>query len=177
MDIDRLLRKRSEHDDFLAGHYSSPLPEEHRPGFHGVDYFPPDAAWELTGSYEPTPPRRIPVPSSIGIESSYTMLGVVALPIGNSDYRLTVLDDGDGGAFIPFRDGTSGVETYAGGRYVGIDADAVGEISIDFNMAKNPWCVYDEDFTCPLPPKENWIEESILAGEKMHVPPDRPNSG
>jgi len=171
MDIDRLLRDRSEQDLFLLEHYSSPLPEEHRPGFEGLNYFPPDTAWELTGEYQPTAPRKVPVPSSIGIESAYTMLGVVALSVGGVDYRLTVLDDGDGGGFIPFRDGTSGVETYSGGRYAGVDTDTVGEVIIDFNRAQNPWCVYDEEFTCPLPPPENRIAESIPAGAKAYEPP------
>ncbi|MCL1694011.1 MAG: DUF1684 domain-containing protein [Actinomycetia bacterium] len=171
MDIDRLLTERSERDDFLIEHYSSPLPEEHRADFSGLDYFPPGDTWELNGSYERAAPRKVAVPSSIGVESSYTMLGVVALSIGDSDYRLTVLDDGDGGAFIPFRDGTSGVETYAGGRYVGIDPDAAGEVIVDFNTAQNPWCVYDEEFTCPLPPAENWIAEPIPAGAKAYEPP------
>lgn len=171
MDIDRLLRERSEHDEFLGEHYSSPLPEEHRAGFSGLDYFPPDAAWDLIGSYEPTPPRKVPVPSSIGTESLYTTLGVVGLSIGESSYQLTVLDDGDGGAFIPFRDATAGVETYAGGRYVGIDPSTAGEVIVDFNTAQNPWCVYDEEFTCPLPSAENWITEPIPAGAKAYEPP------
>ena len=171
MDIDRLLRDRSERDDFLVEHYSSPLPEEDRADFNGLDYFPPDAAWERVGVFEPATPHKVPIPSSIGTESSYTMVGVVAIVIGESEYRLTVLDDGDGGAFIPFRDGTSGDETYAGGRYVGIDADAAGPVTVDFNTAQNPWCVYDEEFTCPLPPAENWIAEPIPAGAKAYESP------
>jgi uncharacterized protein (DUF1684 family) len=173
MNLDRLLRERSERDQFPVEHYGSPLPEEHRPGFSGLDYFPPDANWELTGDYEPASPRKVPVPSSVGIESSYTMLGVVTLPIGESTYRLTVLDDGDGGAFIPFRDGTSGAETYSGGRYVGVGADVAGAVTVDFNTAQNPWCVYDEEFTCPLPSTENWIVERIPAGAKAYEPPDQ----
>jgi uncharacterized protein (DUF1684 family) len=172
MNIDRLLRERSEHDRFLVEHYGSPLPEELRSSFEGLGYFPPDADWRLGASYEPTTPHKVPVPSSAGIESAYMMLGIVTLSIGDSDYRLTVLDDGDGGAFIPFRDGTSGVETYGGGRYVGIDADPAGAITIDFNTAQNPWCVYDEEFTCPLPSAENWIVEPIRAGAKTYEPPD-----
>ncbi len=172
MDTSRLLSERAERDAFLIGHYSSPLPEEHRPSFKGLDYFPPDPAWELTGIYKPTEPHKVPVPSSIGIESSYTMLGVVEATIGTSTYRLTVLDDGDGGAFIPFRDGTAGREAYAGGRYVGVEADTAGEVTIDFNTAQNPWCVYDEEFTCPLPPAENWIVERISAGAKAYEPPN-----
>jgi len=173
MDVDRLITERSERDEFLREHYSSPLPEEHVPGFNGLDYFPPDAAWELTGDYEPTPPHKVPIPSSAGIESSYTMLGIVTISIGEPAYRLTVLDDGDGGAFIPFRDGTSGDETYSGGRYVGVDVGTAGVVTIDFNTAQNPWCVYDEEFTCPLPPAENWIVERIPAGAKMYEAPSQ----
>jgi len=173
MDVDRLFAKRSERDEFLREHYSSPLPEEHRSDFAGLDYFPPDAAWELPGDYDPIPPRKVPIPSSAGIESSYTMTGTVTISIGESIYRLTVLDDGDGGAFIPFRDGTSGTETYGGGRYVGVASESAGAVTIDFNTAKNPWCVYDEEFTCPLPSAENWIVERIPAGAKMYEPPDQ----
>ena len=57
MDTDQLLRERLGHDEFLREHYSSPLPEEHRSDFAGLDYFPPDAAWELPGDYDPIPPR------------------------------------------------------------------------------------------------------------------------
>jgi uncharacterized protein (DUF1684 family) len=171
MDTQRLLRERSGHDAFLAEHYSSPLPEEHRSAFTALAYFPPDATWELTGNYEPMPPRKVPVPSSFGLESAYTMLGVVTLSIGESIYRLTVLDDGDGGAFIPFRDGTSGMETYSGGRYVGITTGASEAVTVDFNMAQNPWCAYDEEFTCPFPPSENWIDEPVDAGVMTYEPP------
>jgi len=174
VDTELLLRHRSEHDRFLAEHYSSPIPEEHHPAFGGLNYFPPDESWETTGAYEPAAPREIPVPSSAGTESLYTMLGTVTIRVGDSIYRLTVLDDGDGGAFLPFRDGTSGDETYGGGRYLGLPEVAAGAITLDFNMAANPWCVYDDEFTCPLPPAENWITEPIPAGEKMYEPPDQP---
>ena len=90
--------------------------------------------------------------------------------IGASEYRLVVLDDGDGGSFIPFRDATAGVETYGGGRYVGIEVAADGTAVVDFNRAGNPWCVYDDEFTCPLPPPSNVIVEPVTAGEKMWRP-------
>ena len=173
MDIEHLLHQRSERDQFLAEHYASPLPEEHRPGFSGLDYFPPEAGWEITGKYEPAAPRDIPVTSSAGTDSLYTMLDSVTIPVGDSTYRLTVLDDGDGGAFILCRDGTSGTATYGGGRYLGLPTIAPGTVKLDFNTAANPWCVYDEEFTCPLPPAGNCITESIPAGEKMYEPPDR----
>jgi len=41
-----------------------------------------------------------------------------------------------------------------------------GKIVIDFNKAYNPWCAYSDGFNCPIPPKENHIGMSVLAGEK-----------
>ena len=79
---------------------------------------------------------------------------------------------GDGCRFIPFRDGTSGDTTCAGGRYVGIEVPEDGSAVIDFNRASNPWCVYDEEFSCPAPPPENAITEPVEAGEKLWRPPD-----
>jgi len=171
-DLDALLQHRAERDQFLAENYASPLPEEHQEGFGGLDYFPPDRAWMISGAYEPIEPRDVPITSSAGTESQYKMIGTVTLQIGRCEYRLVVLDDGDGGEFIPFRDGTCGDTTYAGGRYVGIDVGDDGSATVDFNRAGNPWGVYDEEFTCPLPPPGNVITESVTAGEKIWVPED-----
>lgn len=168
MDIQRTLDDRSQRDKFLREHYASPLPEEHRESFSGLDYFPPDTSWVVSGEYEATDPHDVQIPSTAGMDNPYTKVGVITIALGGVVYRLTVIDDGDGGAFVPFRDGTCGMETYAGGRYVGIPADSSGTVTIDFNSARNPWCVYDEEFICPLPPAENWIEERVPAGEMMY---------
>ena len=66
--------------------------------------------------------------------------------------------------FIPFRDATSGKETYGAGRY--IDMAESEQYVIDFNTAYNPFCVYNENYSCPIPPKENWLAVEIKAGEK-----------
>ena len=166
--MDSLLKMRSDRDVFFAEHYSSPLPEEHRSGFSGLDYFAPDSTWVLNADYERTEPTKVPIPSTAGSESFYTTTGTATVEIGGSVHRLIILDDGDGDAFIPFRDGTCGSETYGGGRYVGITIADDGTATIDFNVAQNPWCVYDEEFTCPLPPSQNWIAAPIRAGEKMY---------
>ena len=104
------------------------------------------------------------------MDNPYSKVGSLNLSIGGTTYKLTVLDDGDGDMFVPFRDGTSGVESYEGGRYLSINVASNGQVRADFNGARNPWCVYDEEFICPLPPVENRIDERIPAGEKMYVP-------
>ena len=74
--------------------------------------------------------------------------------------------------FIPFRDATSGKETYGAGRYLdlepGRDRTTGGKWVLDFNQAYNPWCVYSEAYTCPFVPIENWLEVPIQAGEKNY---------
>ncbi len=171
MDTDLIMKDRSQRDRFLREHYASPLPEEHKGSFDGLEYFPVDGDWALIGEFERTDAHSVQVPSTAGMENPYTKVGVVTVSVGDVVYCLTVLDDGDGDTFIPFRDGTCGGESYEGGRYVGLTHESDSSVTVDFNLAKNPWCVYDEEFICPLPPAENWIVARIPAGEKMYHPP------
>jgi hypothetical protein len=168
MDVEKLLADRRARDEFMRDHYASPLPDDDKATFDGLDYFDPDPAWRVPAVVEQAEPTRVPIPSTAGVDSDYTLVGWAVVEIGGSTYRLAVLDDGDGGRFVPFRDGTAGTETYEGGRYVGIQTTESGKAVIDFNEAHNPWCVYDDDFTCPLPPVGNRIVEPITAGERMY---------
>ena len=68
--------------------------------------------------------------------------------------------------FLPFFDETNGEETYQGGRYLPVEITAGKTMSLDFNMAFNPYCVYNKDYICPIPPKENLLPIPIKAGEK-----------
>jgi uncharacterized protein (DUF1684 family) len=171
VDLDALLEYRSERDSFLAEHYASPLPEEHQESFDGLDWFPPDEGWVATGPFEPVEAQSIPVPSTAGTCSDYTLVGDAIVTISGQEIRLAVIDDGDGGIFIPFRDTTAADTTYEGGRYVRPEFGDHGTVTIDFNRAGNPWCVYDDEFTCPLPPPRNVLPFPIEAGEKKWTTP------
>ncbi|MBU1369169.1 MAG: DUF1684 domain-containing protein, partial [Bacteroidetes bacterium] len=70
------------------------------------------------------------------------------------------------GLFIPFKDKTNGKLTYGGGRYLDVDIPENQTLTIDFNRAYNPYCAYDSKWSCPIPPYENHLQVSILAGEK-----------
>ncbi|MBT8206662.1 MAG: DUF1684 domain-containing protein, partial [Acidimicrobiia bacterium] len=78
---------------------------------------------------------------------------------------VTLYDTGAHGYFVPFRDATSGKESYGAGRYLDVHPNEDGTVTLDFNYAYNPYCAYDEAFSCPLPPIENWLEVPIAAGE------------
>ena len=70
--------------------------------------------------------------------------------------------------FVPFKDLTNGKETYGAGRYMDIVKPRGDEAILNFNLAYNPNCAYgSEDFSCPIPPKENFLQAEIKAGEKI----------
>jgi uncharacterized protein (DUF1684 family) len=169
VDRERLERYREGRDEFFRSHYASPLPDEDLQDFSGLAYFPPDSSMVFTGHFKRSDDARIQITSSVGTSSAYHQMGVLRVEIAGSMYEFIVLDDGDGNPFIAFGDTTNGGTTYAGGRYVALDIAADGLASIDFDVASNPYCVYDEEFVCPLPPVANRISAPIEAGEKMYT--------
>ena len=111
---------------------------------------------------------------------SYRRAGWLRFRLGDRDCQLTVfsLVGYGGGLFLPFRDATSGNETYGGGRYLfdtvkntdglALELSAGSPaITIDFNFAYNPYCAYDPRWACPLAPRENWLPVPVRAGEKV----------
>ena len=91
--------------------------------------------------------------------------GTVNFSVDGADATLLAFHQGDA-LFIPFRDATSGKDTYGAGRYVEAEALGGGRYLLDFNHAYNPYCAYNDDWRCPLPPAENWLKVAIRAGEK-----------
>lgn len=173
----RLLGFRAAKDRLFASHPSSPVPAAARRDFRGLAYWRYDAALCLKAPLEPdpeAPPLDLPR-SGAGSSMPYARIGWVSFTIGDTPARLAVywLNEYAGGIFIPFRDGTSGRETYGGGRYLwdsgkGADLGSDGEeLVIDFNYAYHPSCVYDPIWSCPLAPVENRLAVPIRAGERL----------
>ena len=171
MDGEALRQHRRDRDEFFRSHYASPLSEEDQDHFCGLAYFPPDPDMVFTGRFTPTQGAVAEITSSAGTTSTYHQMGVLDVEILGTDYSLVVLDDGDGNPFIAFGDPTNGDTTYGGGRYVGVAIHDNGSASIDFDLASNPYCVYDEEFVCPLPPIENRISVPVEAGEMLYAGP------
>ena len=173
----RAVAFRSAKDRLLGGHPSSPVPEDQRRDFHGLAYFRHDPVLAVRARLEPDPEAQpLDVPrSGEGPQMPFERIGWVRFTIDGSPCRLSVfwLNEYAGGIFIPFRDTTSGKETYGGGRYLwdsakGADLGTDGdEVILDFNYAYHPSCVYDPAWSCPLAPQENWLPIPILAGERL----------
>ena len=95
--------------------------------------------------------------------------GTATFSLDGKTFIVNVFDEGEYFLF-PFRDLTSGKETYGGGRFINIPKDKLKDdkLEIDFNNAHNFYCAYNESFICPIPPKENLINTEIKAGEKKY---------
>lgn len=163
-----ILAERQERDRFLAEHYASPIPEDLQSDFKGADYYEIDARFAFSATFHGSS-DSLAILSSSGATSDYHSVGVLAVTIEGQPYELTVLDDGDGGAFLAFGDDTNGTTTYGGGRYLFVEIGDGADATIDFNRATNAYCAYDEEFSCPLPPPGNRIDAPIEAGERMFL--------
>ncbi len=102
-------------------------------------------------------------------QSEIKKAGEATFMLNGENYTVSLFDEGKI-YLLPFRDLTSGKETYGGGRYINIPKDnLVGDkIEIDFNNAHNFYCAYNERYVCPIPPKENFIKTEIKVGEKVY---------
>lgn len=159
---------RHRKDIYLKSHPQSPLTPEQRMTFTQLNYFPENPALKLTVALTPDPQQpSVEMITSTGSVRSYRRIGHFTFQAGGQENRLHVYQDEEGGEyFLPFLDATSGHESYGSGRYVELEPLAGGEFLVDFNMAYNPYCAYNEFWTCPIPPEENRVDARIEAGEK-----------
>lgn len=180
MDAHETLEHRRAKDRFFAEDPRSPIPADRRSDFDGLRYYDHDPAAVVSGqAYQPEDPTPFTVQTSTGDVQSYRRAAVVPFSLHGQQASITLLlrtdvhgrQDPHGGFFVPFRDATSGQETYGAGRYIDLGPEALAEdgtVTIDFNAAYNPYCAYDDRFSCPLPPPDNWLRIPVRAGEKTY---------
>lgn len=164
-------RWREVRDELFRSHPQSALPLEGRAAFRGLTYWEYDPAFVFAAAVRPMPHERYDVDTSTGGVIPFVRFGAVDLPIGTLE--VLWLDGYSGGAFLPFRDATSGRTTYGGCRYLldtakGADLGSRGDaLILDFNFAYNPSCVYDAKWVCPLAPLTNRLAAAVEAGERL----------
>ena len=168
-----LARFRAGRDRLFRDHPDTPLTPEARAGFTGLPYWPHDPSLRFEAEVEPMAPKPSVATSLVGEAFPLVRIGRVHLPVGDLDvYWIEVYG---GGVFVPFRDATSGTETYGAGRYLldtvkGADLGGAGDrLVLDFNYAYHPSCTYDPRWSCPLAPPENRLAVPIRAGERLRL--------
>ncbi len=166
----RILDLRKSFDKNILESPDSPLTESQKTSFKGITWFPLDEKYKLEAKMEQNEtPQETSVALSHGDEKEYLKFGILNFKLDNLQFTLTVFKPiGKDYFLIPFKDNTAGKETYDGGRFVPIKIINNNIYNLDFNMAYNPNCVYNEDFNCILPPKDNFLPFSITAGQKMY---------
>jgi uncharacterized protein (DUF1684 family) len=160
---------RKAKDDFFGHDHQSPLTPEQRRDFRGLSYYPENRALVVKGSLDPeVEAGDVPMEATGGGQQVYTRAGIVRFTVDEQPAQLTLFAQEDQHElFVPFRDATSGKGSYPAGRYLEVEPpDAGGQVTVDFNLAYNPYCAYNPEYSCPLPPVENWLKVPIEAGEK-----------
>ena len=167
-----LSRFRAEKDEFFRTSHNSPLPHGSAATFAGLEYFDPAPSLRFEAKLQRySNPEAVMVATSKGsrqlfIRAGYFDLVIEGEPLGIHAYQSAERDDPN--LFIPFRDATSGKESYGAARYLDLPVEHNDQYAVDFNYAYNPYCAYSEDYVCPLPPQENWLQVPIRAGEKKY---------
>lgn len=181
---DAVVRFRYGRDELFRTHPQSAIEPEERESFTGLHYFPHDAAYRVEARFEPGDGSELIIDTG-GQDGAvrYRRAGQLVFRLAGQPCRLTVLSlvQYAGGLFVPFRDTTSGRETYGGGRYLfdtAKDTDGLvleitpgsPDVVLDFNYAYNASCAYSPRWACPLAPPENYLQVPVRAGELVYKP-------
>mgnify|MGYP001368057327 FL=1 len=159
---------RKERNDFLNNSSSSPL----KGSGYKLSYYDPNVNFKVIAVVsENVNTDTITLATSTGSIERFLDFADLSFKLGRSKYSLPVykylegVNKGD--LFFCFLDKTNLTSTYPGGRYIDIEFENAKRIELDFNKSYNPYCVYNEEYSCPIPSSENYIDMEILAGEKL----------
>jgi len=170
-----ILEARLETDKKFKDSESSPLNQEDILFFDSLDYFAIDTSFRIWAKLMKVENAdTILFPTTTDRKPKYYIYAKANFELNKQNIELNIyrnvafMNDSayKNHLFLPFSDYTSGEETYGGGRYLDLEITDSSHILIDFNKAYNPYCAYNSKYSCPIPPKENYIETEIRAGEK-----------
>ena len=153
--IEKIEAERERQFKFIRFNFESPLTDEQKQSFTKLNFYPM---------------REVPLTD--GTKEKYIEHSWAEFELNGKSEKLLLLqamnEPDKRNFFLAFADETSAVDTYGGGRYINARQDGKNSITIDFNLAYNPYCAYNPDYGCPLPPKENLLDIPIPVGEKNY---------
>lgn len=153
----------------------SPLKEKDRSDFKSLDFFKFDSTYVVTATLKRTPNTEwFKMKTTTSRESEERIFGILSFQLKGKTFSLNVYqgkelmkdEDYKDYLFLPFLDNTNGDTTYGGGRYIDLRIPEGDTIEIDFNKAYNPYCAYNARYSCPIVPRENYLDTNIEAGVK-----------
>jgi uncharacterized protein (DUF1684 family) len=168
---------RQQKDADYSSKEKTMLTEELLQDFTALNYYPVDYNYRVTGKLTRfIDGRTFSISTTGGQVYDYLVYARVDFKLQGKSLTLNVYQGKraarsgkkKGALFIPFYDDTSADKTYGGGRYLVLDLPDNDDLVLDFNMAYNPYCVYNPDHSCPIPPRENYLAIKVEAGELMY---------
>jgi len=174
----QIVQSRHQKDQFFATSPDAPIAPQERQQFQGLRYFEPDPAYRVQAELVPfAHPDMVELGTTSGQIRQYYRAGEVRFSLAGQPCRLAVFkpvvppgheEHVSHSFFLPFRDATSGKESYGAGRYLEVEEESPGRVVIDFNLAYSPWCAYNHQYSCVLPPQENRLAVPVRAGERSY---------
>lgn len=173
-----LAKHRETYKKELLDSAGGPLKDKNDLAF--VQFFAPDSTYRVVATVERTPQAEpFDMPTYSGKTKAHVAYALLSFVLKGKPLQLTIyrnlnllkVPEYRDYLFLPFKDVTSGQETYGGGRYLDLRTGDVkdGQIILDFNKAYNPYCAYQEGYSCPIPPASNVLSIPIEAGEKTYA--------
>ena len=157
----------------------SPLKKKDLKNFKGLDFFPVDSSFIVTATLVKTiGAPTFEMATTTDRKPLYKEYGVLSFPLKGKNCTLTIYQSQDelrdekykDYLFLMFTDNTSGNESYGGGRYMDVmltDIQTDNSIALNFNNTYNPYCAYNDKYSCPLTPRKNHLEIAVKAGIKI----------
>lgn len=154
---------------------SSPLKDKDRKHFTGLDFFKFDSAFVVSATFKSTPNQDVfKMKTTTDRLPEYIKYGELTFQLNGKTQELNVYQnlgliqekEFQDYLFLPFLDLTNGEDSYGGGRYIDLRIPEHDTVEIDFNKAYNPYCAYNENYSCPIVPRENYLDLEIRAGVK-----------
>ncbi len=153
---------------------TSPLTKKGLKKFNGLDFFPVNAKYKVKAKLIKTPDgQTFNFPTTTDRIAVYRKYGEIHFTIDGKDLKLNLYKNQlptfgyETHLFLPFLDKTNGSTSYGGGRFIDVlttDELKDGTMEIDFNKAYNPYCAYSDRYSCPITPKENYLDIEVKAG-------------
>ena len=171
--LEKIEKERERQFKYIRFNAESPLTEEQKANFTTLTFYEINPEYKVKARLIPIENKKVrEVPMTDGSKERYIEHSYAEFELGGKTNKLLLLqsvkETDMRNFFLAFADETSGRETYGGGRYLNVRQDGKNSITIDFNLAYNPYCAYNPDFACPLPPRENLLDIPIEAGEKNY---------
>ena len=173
--ISKLNNHRAEANKEFGDTATSILPDKVvLEEFKHLNYFEPNPKFNVTAKFKKELGKEFNMTTSSGKLKKYRQYGILSFDIDGKNYKLPIyqsirlmkMEKYKDHVFIPFTDLTNDEETYGGGRYIEANLPTEDTFNLDFNYSFNPYCHYTTGYNCPIPPKENFLDLRIEAGEK-----------